>query len=241
MLIFLIFWGKVGKSNWTIEQKQLSSPKSEVSLLIQKVDQSLQFANRKTSFPAPWKIRFFDGMSGQRFRAFLNHLSKSLGDYLYLEVGVWKGSTATCALFESKARATLIDDWSEFGGPEKKARKRLAKYTKQSRVELINSSLNQVNFKILEECPKIYFYDGAHDLKSHLEATKIIENFNCNALILIVDDWNWENVREGTLSALSKSKYKVFKEWQIFPSVDDRGGRFGSWHNGTFICVLGKC
>ena len=45
--------------------------------------------------PLPSEIRDIDGMSGQKYRAFINNLVRSCPNPRYLEVGTWAGSTAT--------------------------------------------------------------------------------------------------------------------------------------------------
>src|SRR5262245_19178599 len=46
----------------------------------------------------PSEIRDIDGMSGQKYRVFINNLVSSCPNPSYLEVGSWAGSTATAAL-----------------------------------------------------------------------------------------------------------------------------------------------
>jgi hypothetical protein len=62
-------------------------------------------------------IRLIDGMSGQKYRTFINNLVGSHPDARYLEIGSWAGSTATAALYGNSVKAVCIDNWSQFGGP----------------------------------------------------------------------------------------------------------------------------
>ena len=68
--------------------------------------------------PLPSDIRDIEGMSGQKYRAFINNLISSCSNPRYLEVGSWTGSTATAALSGNRASALCIDNWSQFGGPK---------------------------------------------------------------------------------------------------------------------------
>jgi hypothetical protein len=45
---------------------------------------------------------------------FYNNLLK-LNDARYLEIGTWKGSTVSAAMYGNKANIVCIDNWSEFG------------------------------------------------------------------------------------------------------------------------------
>ena len=60
------------------------------------------------------------GMSGGKYRHFINNLIRGLPNPSYLEVGCWTGSTLCSAISRNRVRATGIDNWSEFGGPKDK-------------------------------------------------------------------------------------------------------------------------
>ncbi len=60
-------------------------------------------------------ILTLNGMSGKRYRRFINNLVESVDDARYLEVGSWKGSTATSAVYGNKVKSVCIDNWSQFG------------------------------------------------------------------------------------------------------------------------------
>jgi hypothetical protein len=57
------------------------------------------------------------GMSGRKYRIFINNLISVIEDPRYLEVGAWMGSTLCSAIYKNKVRALAIDNWSQFGGP----------------------------------------------------------------------------------------------------------------------------
>jgi hypothetical protein len=56
------------------------------------------------------------GMSGKKYRMFINNLVEIVPDPHYLEIGVWR-STLCSAIFGNEMTATAIDNWSEFSGP----------------------------------------------------------------------------------------------------------------------------
>ena len=239
-LAFFFRGGKISLASHDVESRALLKPTKDAFELIEKVDFAIQYANRLTRYPAPRKLRFQEGMSGQRFRAFLHQLSKLLGDFNYLEIGVWKGSTAACILFESRAKALLIDNWSQFGGPSKSARRNLKKYIDSGSATLVDSSLERILVDGITFSPKLYFYDGDHEYESHFKAIQLLERLDFECVILVIDDWNWENVREGTREGITHSRLKVYKEWEIVTLNSPIGGKYSAWHNGTYICVLSK-
>ncbi|MEM8647349.1 MAG: hypothetical protein AAGF86_13525, partial [Pseudomonadota bacterium] len=73
-------------------------------------------ANTDSSALPDWIIAM-DGMTGTRFRSFLNLLVTATKAANYLEIGSWKGSSACAAMAGNTAKITCIENWSEFGGP----------------------------------------------------------------------------------------------------------------------------
>jgi len=238
--IFRVSFGWIPNSDIDIEEKYLDIKRAKECKLVAIVENALNHANRNGHFPAPFRLRFLSGMSGQRFRSFLNFLSLSLDYFNYLEIGVWKGSTAKCILHGTKASATLIDNWSQFGGPKKIAQKVLKKDLRNSRVNILDIDFTEMMETSHHLQPHVYFYDAAHDYDSQRKAIELLDKMLFQELILIVDDWNWDNVKRGTRDALKSAKVSPIAEWEINTSSDYMGGRFSSWHNGVFICVLRK-
>ena len=48
----------------------------------------------------------------------------------------------------------------------------------------------------------IYLYDGPHNFEDHFDGVKFVQPALENEYILIVDDWNWNQVRSATFRAL---------------------------------------
>lgn len=238
--IFLSTFGWVSKAKPSVKSEVKSYLNTSKQNYVFAIEEALNHANRRTNYPNSVYLRFLEGMSGQRFRAFLNHLSKSLGEYNYLEIGVWKGSTAKCALHKTRAKALLVDNWSQFGGPRSAALRSLSRYLYKDRATLLDIDFNLLlNYETRLE-PNVYYYDGPHDYKSHYTAVELITKFTSDEIIFIIDDWNWDNVKNGTLDACRDFKLNIWATWQIIPSRKDRGGKLGSWHNGIFIALVSR-
>ncbi len=84
--------------------------------LIAKVRGALQRAIANDG-KLPMEVLALQGMSGRKYRLFINNLIASIEDARYLEVGTWMGSTLCSAIHGNKVRALAIDNWSQFGGP----------------------------------------------------------------------------------------------------------------------------
>ena len=221
------------------DESEASKLTEEQKVLVELVQKSISFANRPTFFPCTPSIRFPVGMSGQRFRAFLHHLSNQLLDFQYLEIGVWQGSTANAVLRGNCQHALLIDNWSEFGGPKRKAKRRLEKFIEANKVTLLDHDFKSISWSKKYACD-LYFYDGAHDYNSHFEAMKFLNNLEFINLILIVDDWNWENVKNGTLDGLKTQQVNLIYSFQVQTLPNEVKGRYSGWHNGTWIAIISR-
>jgi hypothetical protein len=83
---------------------------------------------------------------------------------------------------------------------------------------------NDANF-IEDDCYKvdvsslskfnIYMYDGNHSNESHYKA--LLHYYHCldDIFIFIVDDWNWIDVRDGTINSIRKLNLKILYEKEI--------------------------
>ena len=62
--------------------------------------------------------------------------------------------------------------------------------------------------------------------------------------VLIVDDWNWEEARRGTMDAIRKREYRIDHMIEVRTSRDNTQpelrGPNSDWHNGYFIAALRK-
>jgi hypothetical protein len=184
-----------------------------------------------------------DGMSGIKTRHFYNNLCQ-MPDARYLEIGTWKGSSICSALCGNVATAVCIDNWSEFGGPKKEFLKNFEKYKGKNNAQFIEEDCYKVD---ISKLPKfnIYMYDGNHSKDSHYKA--LVHYYDCldDRFIFIVDDWNWKDVRDGTLQSFKQLNLTILYEREIRTTNNDTHPDTGSeaqkyWHNGIYVCELSK-
>jgi hypothetical protein len=238
-IIFVLTLGAV--KNDYVQPKEMQfhalSPKSALKLSI--IRTAINEANKKLLWPVRFKLRFIDGMSGQSFRLVLNNLLNSCDSYL--EIGTWKGSTACTALDGNEISAWLVDDWSEFGGPASDAIRNISSFLGIStRLTIVSQDFNKVDYKNLIDQPiDIYLFDGPHAQQDHENGAEIINQLQFETLVYIVDDWNWEDVRKGTLSGLELLDAKVVYKLEIFPGSKKRF-QYSRWHNGYCFFILEK-
>lgn len=191
----------------------------------------------------PEDLRKIEGMSGQKYRSFINKLIKNLDDARYLEIGCWKGSTICSALYNNKGSFTCIDNWSQFSGPKEDFKNNIKKYINDdTKFNFIESDFREVDYSNIGKF-NVYFYDGDHQEKDQHDAVLITEKALDDCYILIVDDYDWLSVKKGTISGLNNSEQKIISSITI--NTDDIKkyewhDLRNEWHNGYFIAVIEK-
>jgi hypothetical protein len=186
-----------------------------------------------------------EGMSGRKYRLFINNLIGSLHDARYLEVGVWMGSTLCSAIDQNSVTALAIDNWSEFDGPAQKFYTNLAKYKHpRARVSFLEKDFREVDYSGIGTFG-VYLFDGPHSVKDQRDGVVVVQAALDDQFVLIVDDWNWAGVREGTMLGIQEASLVVDYSVEVRTALDNipittGWGQTGDWHNGYFIAALSK-
>ncbi len=182
------------------------------------------------------------GMSGRRYRMFINNLVASMKDCRYLEVGTWAGSTLCSAINNNDVRAVAIDNWSQFGGPKDVFFENLQRFkTPRAYVNFIENDFRQVDFESLGKF-NVYLFDGPHEREDQYDGLYLAGPALEECFILIVDDWNWPPVRTGTEEAIHRCGLDYKLKVEIRTTLDDThpsiAHEHSDWHNGYLIAVL---
>ena len=183
-----------------------------------------------------------DGMSGTKTRHFYNNLLNS-HDARYLEIGTWKGSSVCSAMCNNKAKVICIDNWSEFGGPKSEFLVNFEKFKGKNDATFIENDCYKVDVSVLPKF-NIYMYDGNHSNDSHYMA--LLHYYDCldDVFIFIVDDWNWDDVRDGTYKSIQQLQLKILYEKEIRLTWDNTHTveqlAKDTWWNGLYVAILQK-
>lgn len=186
-----------------------------------------------------------EGMSGIKYRYFINNLIGALDNPRYLEVGAWSGSTLCAAIFGNKVDATVIDNWSEFGGPISTFFGNVSRCcSPTTRLTIITEDFRKALQQKIPGLFNVYLFDGPHEYQDQYDGLSLALPFLTDEFVFIVDDWNWEAVRNGTRDAISACGLQVKTTIEIRTTDDNShptvAGRNSDWHNGYCISVLGK-
>jgi hypothetical protein len=191
----------------------------------------------------PNELLAMTGMSGFRFRIFLNRLINNLQNPRYLEIGSWLGSTACSAMWGNHARVTCIDNWSQFGGPRDVFLSNAAVTKGSCEFSFIESDFRHVDYNQIGKF-NVLFFDGPHEEQDQYDGIVLSQSALESEFILVVDDWNWPSVRNGSLRAIRDLNLLVECSFTIKTSKDNNqpaSSMQGSdWHNGYMIAVVHK-
>ena len=249
-----------------MNNKVVFSPKEETSILLEgdfdrnsysKILRIAFFQSLAINTKIPDWIKFMSGMSGKKYRYFINNFISLIADPRYLEIGCWAGSTACSALYGNEVKALCIDNWSEFVDPKtinpslnvKNPKKEFEINTKKVISEkidfkFIESDFRKINYNEVGKF-NIYVFDGPHEIKDQYDAIAIVQPSLDDIFILIIDDWNTPHIRHGTLEAINDLNIKIISKIEIMTTQDNTMPKFfqcqfSDWHNGYLIAVCQK-
>ncbi|MGI9388094.1 MAG: glycosyltransferase family 92 protein, partial [Methyloligellaceae bacterium] len=183
------------------------------------------------------------GMCGRRNRHFLNALC-AFENCRYLEIGSHKGASLSAAMYGNEISAVAIDDWSQFDGSREAVIAATSDLTCGSELRLIEQDCFTVDPAELGPFD-VYYYDGDHSAESQARALERFYDCLDDRAVVVIDDWNWETVRQGTRRAMAKLDIPIIFEKEIFlPEADTAGmprhrGR-DTWWNGIYVMIVDK-
>ena len=183
-----------------------------------------------------------EGMTGTKTRHFYNNLLNRT-DIRYLEIGTWKGSSVCSAMYGNRATVTCIDNWSEFEGPKNIFLGNLHKYTGENTTTYIENDCFAIDVATLPTY-NVFLYDGDHSKNAHYKA--LTHYYNCldDIFIYVVDDWNWKDVRDGTMESITDLGLEIIYEKEIRltsdNSVTPEPLLSTGWWNGIYAAILQK-
>ena len=196
------------------------------------------------------KIITMEGLSGRKYRSLINNLVEKIEKPSYLEIGSWLGSTACSAAFKNDFKITCIDNWSQiffsekFPDPEQIFKKNIKEcLSTKTEYNFINNDFRKVDYNNIGKY-NIYLFDGPHHFEDHFDGITLVQPALTDKYILIVDDWNWDQVRNGTNAAIEELKLKVISILEIRTTHDGSNalmmGKDSDWHQGYCFFVIEK-
>lgn len=215
----------------TIEQKY-----------IEHLEKCFENAENKSS-KINQEIINMDGMSGLKTRRFYNNLL-SINDARWLEIGVWKGTSSCAAMYENKAIVCLIENFAGFGGPKQECMENIEMYKGENDVTFYEEDCFKIDITKFKNKFNIYCYDADHSEYSTKMAVGYFLPVLDEVFVLVMDDWNFIEVRNGTYKGISLNGLEVVWSKEIRLTNDDSHTPHDeakkSYHNGIAVFVLKK-
>ncbi|MGD0664703.1 MAG: hypothetical protein ABSA17_03105 [Rhabdochlamydiaceae bacterium] len=208
--------------------------------LIAHVQNSIEQAQKGVSKLSDAVLKI-QGFSSPMVRHFLNNVC-SMKNTTYLEIGCFKGSTFVSAGYGNKdslLEMVGIDNWSGFGGPREAFYKNASLMEPGLSWNFFESDCFALDItEIISHPINVYFYDGSHSSEHQKAAFTYYNPIFDDVFIAIVDDWNWSQVRSGTLDAFQELNYEILYKQEFF--TNKNGGDKDDWWNGLLIAVIKK-
>ncbi len=186
------------------------------------------------------------GMTGAKTRHFMNNLCNTCRMINYLEIGTWHGSSTISALVgnQDNVSATIIDNFSEFSGSPEKFITNVKKHLLEGhcQMQLWVADCFDFDVSILPSID-IYLYDGDHSYDAHYKAITYYAKCLNDVSIVVIDDWNWVQVRKATMAGICDAGLQIAYQHEITYTEDKKGSADGvesEFWNGTAVLVLVK-
>ena len=188
------------------------------------------------------EIMMLRGMTGLKTRHFYNNMLTMSGAR-YLEIGSSTGSAVCSAMYGNNAIVLCMDNWSESGIPKEEFVNNFNKFKGNNEAIFIERDCFKID---ISSFPKfnIFLYDAEHSYDNHYKA--LFHYYSCldDVFIYIVDDWNWPDVRKGTMDSIAKLNLNIIYEKEIRLTFDDsytkEPMRTTSYWNGIYVAILQK-
>ena len=207
---------------------------------IEQIEAAIEKAIRRESGLTPLAMSV-PALSSLNIRHLMNNLG-TISD-TYLECGVHKGGLfcSTITNNPNLRYATAIDSWESDENNEDKAEPQF-----DENVTMLKP-LDTRFIKIKANCFEhgtmdvpgnydLFLYDAGHSYEDQKNALLFYGNKLKNEVIFCVDDYDWEEVKQGTADGIKESGYEILFEKSFQGNNHDNDG----WWNGYAIFLLNK-
>lgn len=132
-------------------------------------------------------------------------------DEVYCEIGCFQGGSLIAALLNhSDKRAYAVDNFSEFdtfGDSFERLAGNLAQFNLADQVLFCHQEFEEFFANLREIQPEekigVFFYDAAHDYRSHLLALLLVKPFLADQALIILSQSHWQTVNQATWDFLA--------------------------------------
>jgi len=202
------------------------------------IDKSIEKALRRESNLTP-ELLNIRGFSTQTMRHFFNNLCNIKGTYL--ECGLFCGGTF-CSSFNPELTSIGVEDYSQdfsVSTVKEELNKNVEANSNRGYItKIYYEDCFKINLEKFNKGIDIFFFDAEHSEQSQAKALPYFLDNMEDTFCFLVDDYNWDTVREGTKRGLRelKDKINIESEWVLGEGFHDHP----IWHNGLAIFLINK-
>jgi hypothetical protein len=180
----------------------------------------------------PYSLLEMAGCCGRKTKHLLNNLMSFEG-VRYLDVGTSEGSSVCAALYGNKCDVTLVDNYENRAARDLN----IGTWAPLADVTVIDKDPFRVNVTKDLKKYNVYMYDGPdHSNLGHYRAIQHYYRALDDVFVLLIDDWNWPDVRTSTMNAIKGMRLNKLFEKEIITG----GQSTPDWWNGLYVAVLEK-
>ena len=161
------------------------------------------------------------GLSGLKFRQYVQYLVKNLNEGSYLEVGIFKGYTILNTAVRTRTPHIAVDDFSQFDKDGQNKAIFLKGAEGLDHISLFDMHYEDY-FASLDNNKRdvgVYFFDATHDYRSQFMGIALATKTLLPGAIVLVDDANYHHVR-----------YACYDLLKVYPSLKLLGEMYTPCH-----------
>jgi hypothetical protein len=178
------------------------------SFKIMDIQSAIDKANSLKSQLTDEVISKLDGYSNAKVWHLLNNLVAQA--YSYLEVGCFKGSTLSAALYGNSIKAFAVDNFS-YGN---NSREYFYRNTEGLKFTFFEQDCWTVDLSQIEPVD-VYFYDGDHSFESHYKALTYYLPVMKDEFVYVCDDWDMKRIPNATFTAAKDLNLEVLEKHEL--------------------------
>ena len=202
---------------------------------VEQIIQAIEDAENLKSKLTP-EVLSIGGFTSNKIRHLLNNLGAISTDYF--EIGVHRGATFCAAMYRNGIWGTACDNFSQFNEDNAKNEfyKNIASNLGARAVQVLEQDCFTIDPTEHKEID-LYLYDGEHSAESTKKGVTYFYQSFADEFILLMDDYGWTEVQEGTQYGIGECGFEVLFERHL--GEGDNGNGEG-WWNGFYVALLKK-
>lgn len=191
--------------------------------------------------PLAWSVPALASLRGR-------HLLNNLGAISshYLEIGVHKGGTFCSTVCNNKLLSAVAidsfasDDLTDHDQAEPQFMEN-SKLLLQPETDFffIKEDTFKVDISIIQPNIDFYFYDAGHSREDQKNALLYYKPVLMDEFIYCCDDWDYEQVKEGTLEGIEQGGYETLFQQELHSAIPGEHDN-DSWWRGYWVSLLKK-